>query len=67
MGRHFLSVNGQMVAQSIPTPTIEPIIKIKGKIKLNPHSITIVSVKAPPNINASHVYELNYKFPYQAV
>ena len=62
-GRHFLSVNGQMVLQSIPTPTIEPIIKNKGKIKLNPHSITVVSVKTLPNINTSHIYKLNHKFP----
>ena len=34
-GRHFLSVNGQMIAQSIPTSTIEAIIKNKGKIKLS--------------------------------
>ena len=32
-GRHFLSANGQMVGYSSPTPTIEPIIKNKGKIK----------------------------------
>ena len=31
--RHFLSVNGQMFAQSIPTPTMEAIIKNKGKIR----------------------------------
>ena len=62
-GRHFLSVNGQMVVQSISSPTIEGIIKIKGKIKLNPLSINIVLVKTPPNIDASHVYELNHKFP----
>ena len=63
MGRHFLFINGQIIVQSITTPTIEPIIKNKGKIKLNPHSITIVSVKTPPNIDTSHVYELNHKFP----
>ena len=62
-GRHFLCVNGQMVVQSITTPTMKPIIKTKGKIKLNPHSIIIVSVKTPPNIDISHVYELNHKFP----
>ena len=64
MGRHFLSVNGQMVVQSITTPTMESIIKTKGKINLNPHSITIVSVKTPPNVDTSHVYELNHKFLY---
>ena len=54
-GRHFLSVNGQMVVQSIPTPTIDPIIKNKGKIKLNPHSITVYSVKTPQNVNTSQM------------
>ena len=63
MGRHyFLSVNGQMVVQSITKPTMEPIIKTKGKIKLNPHSITKVSVKTFPNIDTGLVYELNQKF-----
>ena len=62
-GRHFLSVIGQVVVQSIPSPTIEPVIKTKGKIKLNPHSITVVSVETPPNIDTSQVYELNHKFP----
>ena len=42
-GRHFLSVNGQMLAQSIPTPTMEAIIKNKGKVKLGPHSVTVIS------------------------
>ena len=56
-----MSVNGQMVAQSITTPTVEPIIKTKGKIKLNPHAITIISVKTPPNISINYVYQLNYR------
>ena len=60
-GRHFLSVNGHLVVQNIPTPTIEPIIKNKGKIELNPHSITAVSVKIPPNVNSSQIYNLNHK------
>ena len=60
-GKHFLSVNGQMVVQSIPTPTIEPIIENKGKIKLSPHSITVVSIKTPPDINTNQTYEINYQ------
>ena len=62
-GRHFLSVNGLVVMQSILTPTKEPTIKNKGKIKLNPHSMTVVSVKTPPNIDTSQVCKLNHKFP----
>ena len=30
-GRHFLSRNEQMVVQSIPTPTVEPMIKTRVK------------------------------------
>ena len=60
--RHFLSVNGQMVAQSVTTLTIEPVIKTKGKIKLYPHAIAIISIKTPPNIDINHVYELNHRF-----
>ena len=41
-GRHFMSVNGQMATQSIPTPAVTPIVKNKGKIKLSPHSVTVV-------------------------
>ena len=52
-GRHFLSVNGQVVVQSIPTPAIEPIVKNKGKIKLRSHSIIIVSIKIPLNISTN--------------
>ena len=62
-GRHFLSVNGQMFVQSIPTPTIEAIIKDKGKIKYSPHSVTVVSVKTPPNVSANLIYKINHKFP----
>ena len=62
-GRHILSVNGQIVGQSIPTPTIEPIIKNKGKIKLSPHSTTVVSIKTPPNVSTNQAYKINHKFP----
>ena len=64
-GRHFLSVNGQMLAQSIPTPTMEAIIKNKGKIKLSPHSVTVISIKTPPNISAKYMKQVT-SFPCQA-
>ena len=35
-GRHFLPINGEIVAQRITTPTMEPILKTKGKIKIKP-------------------------------
>ena len=65
-GRHFLSVNvnGQMFTWSIPTPTMEAIIKNKGKIKLSPHSATVISIKTPPNINMNRIYKTCHKFPF---
>ena len=63
IGRHFLSVNGQIVAQSIPTTAIEPFVKNKGKLKLSPHSIIVVSIKTPPNISTNQTYEIDHKFP----
>ena len=41
MGRHFLSVNGQMVAQSIPTTTVEP-------PNVNTNQIYKINYKFPP-------------------
>ena len=61
-GRHFLSVNGQMLAQSIPTPIMETIIKNKGKIILSPHSVTVMSIKTPPNISANQMYKTSHRF-----
>ena len=60
-GRHFLSVNGQMLAQNIPTPIMETIIKNKGKIKLSPHLVT--ELKPPPNISANQIYKTSHEFP----
>ena len=63
-GRHFLSVNGQMLAQSIPIPTMETIIKNNGKVKLGPtFLLTVTSIKTPPNIRANQIYETSHKFP----
>ena len=52
-----------MIVQNISTSTIETIIKNKGKIKLSPHSVTVVSIKTPPNVSANQIYEKNHKFP----
>ena len=52
-----------MFVQSITTPKIEPIIKNKVKIKLSPHSVTVVSIKTPTNISANQIFKTNLKFP----
>ena len=60
--KHILSINGQMVVQSIPTPTVEQIVKYKGKIELSPHSVTVVSIETPLNISTNQIYKINHKF-----
>ena len=42
-----------------PSP---PIIKNKGKIKLSPHSIIVVSIKTPPYVSTNQTYGINHKF-----
>ena len=49
-GRHYLTINSEIIAQAISQTTINPIIKTKGKIMLTPMSISNVEVK---NTNTS--------------
>ena len=43
--RHYVTINGQLIAQVIMKTTDYPIIKTKGKVKLPPMSVSIVEVK----------------------
>ena len=52
----------EMLAQSIHTQAMEAIIKNKGKVKLGPHLVTVISIKTPPNINANQIYETSHMF-----
>ena len=36
---------------------------VKGKVKLGPHLVTVISIKTPPNINANQIYKTSHKFP----
>ena len=41
-GRHFISLNGEMIAQSVSLITTQPIIKCKGRTCLKMHAVTII-------------------------
>ena len=47
------------IAESINRLKSSPIIKMKGKIKLSPESITLVEVQAPRDIICNKKYQLN--------
>ena len=42
---------------------MEAIIKNKGKVKLGPHLVTVISFKTPPNVKANQLYKTSHKFP----
>ena len=56
-GRHFISVNSEMIVQSVSSITTQPIIKCKHRICLQTYAVTIISVKTPPNLDLQKLYE----------
>ena len=43
-GRHFISFNGEMIAQSVSLITTQPIIKWKSRTCLKAHAVTVIAV-----------------------
>ena len=59
-GNHYvLRSKHDFIAESINRLKSSPIIKTKGKIKLNPESIALVEVQAPRDIIGNKKYQLN--------
>ena len=59
-GRHYITINGEMIAESIWQTTTNPICKNKGKIILPPVSVPIVEIKMPMVPNTNKLYELTF-------
>ena len=59
-GRHYITVNGKMIAEAILQVTDSPILKTKGKITVSPMSISLISVKMLPLCNTNDVCKLNF-------
>ena len=59
-GNHYISRGKHnFIAESMNRLKTHPIIKMKGKVELDPESITLVEVQAPRDIIGSRKYELN--------
>ena len=58
-GRHYITINSEMIVQAISQPINSPILKMKGKIMLPLMSISIVAIKTPTLQNTTNLYELN--------
>ena len=59
-GRHYITVNEEMLAQSCLPVTTNPILKTKGKIKLLPSSISIIEVRTLETLNPNNIYKLDF-------
>ena len=58
-GIHYITINGQVIAQVIPQTSDYPIIKTKGKVTLLPMSVSIVQIKTLKISDSAYLYELN--------
>ena len=45
--KHYITINGQVIAQAILQSIDYPILKTKGKVTLPPMSVSIIEVKTP--------------------
>ena len=45
--RHYITLNGELLAQSCLQIVTNPILKAKSKIKLLPSSISVIEVRTP--------------------
>ena len=65
-GKHYIMVNGQVIAQSISQPLDYPVVKTKGRITLPPVSVSIIEVKTPKLTSTISLYKMNvvsYQLP----
>ena len=58
-GKHYITINGQVIAQSILQPLDYPIVKTKGRITLPPVSVSTIEVKTLKLTNTINLYKMN--------
>ena len=60
MGRHDITIKGEMIAQSFSQGTTNPTLKNKGKVTLLPMSICVVGMTTPAVQDTNNLYELYF-------
>ena len=58
-GRHYITLNGEMLAQSISQVMVKPVLKTKGKIILPPSSVSVLEIRIPEISDTNNLYELD--------
>ena len=59
-GKHFISIKGQFLAHSINQHVILQLAKTKCQCNIQHRSITLITVKAPPNLNNNSIYKIQF-------
>ena len=65
-GKHYITINGQVIAQLALQTLDYLIVKTKGKVTLPPMAVCIIEVKTPKICNTTNLYEVNadtFHFP----
>ena len=57
-GRHYITLNGETLAQSTSQVTVMPVVKTKGKIILPPSSISVLEIRVPEISDTNNLYKL---------
>ena len=58
-GKHYITINGQVITQSISQCLDYPIVKRKHRITLPPATVSIIEVKTPKLTNTTNLYKMN--------
>ena len=59
-GRHYITLNREMLAQSCLQIVTNPMLKTKGRIKLLPSSVSVIEVRTPEILAPNNIYELDF-------
>ena len=59
-GRHYISLNREMLTQSCSQIVTNPILKTKAEIKLLSPSISVIEVRTPEIPDSNKIYELDF-------
>ena len=59
MGKHYITINGQVIVQSVLQALHYLIIKMKGRVALPSVSVSIIEVKTPKLTNTTNLYKMN--------
>ena len=59
IGKHYITINGQVIVQLVSQPLDCLIIKMNGRVILPPVSVSVIEVKTQTLTNTTNLYKIN--------